>query len=134
MQGFLLRLKDDGTRTLGRLLIFDGIKPVCTFVTLELPWKNNQKQKSCIPADNYDVKPYNSPTKGRCFEVQNVAMRDNILIHILNFPSQTQGCIGIGMDFADIDGDKKLDIKSSTIALNELLKKCPDGFYLTIVW
>lgn len=132
MKGFLLRLLDDGTRTLGRLLLFNDLNPLGTWVTLELPWLRNEQKRSCIPLGNYEVIPWQSPTKGLCFKVMNVPDREDILIHILNWPHQTMGCIGVGREFKDIDKDKKLDITESTIALRELLKKAANGFELTI--
>jgi len=132
MQGFLIRLSGDGTRTLGRLLLFNGLNPVGKWVTLELPWLNNEQKRSCIPCGKYKVILWDSPTKGLCFKVLDVPGRDDILIHVLNWPHQTLGCIGIGNDFKDIDGDRKLDISESTIALRELLKKAANGFELTV--
>lgn len=131
-KGFLLRIKSDDTRTLGILHIFSDINLIGSFVTLELPWNNNQIKKSCIYPGKYNVIPIKSPTHGNCFEIENVTKRKNIQIHVLNFPKETEGCIGIGKSFEDIDGDKKLDIKSSTLALNELRRLCPEGFTLSI--
>lgn len=136
IKGYLIRLKSDETRTLGRLMLFDGLNPIATFTTLELPWRNNERNKSCIPAGaygNYEVVPHTSPKHGKCFLVKNVSGREGILIHTLNFPNQTEGCIGVGMDFADIDKDGGIDIIRSREALNSLLKKAPKGFNLTIV-
>ena len=132
MQAFLLRLHDYGTRTLGRLLLFDELNPVGTWVTLELPWRGNEQNVSCIPLGNYGVIPWESPKHGKCLKIMNVPGRDDILIHVLNWPHQTLGCIGVGNDFKDLDKDRILDISASTKALKELLKKAPNGFELTI--
>lgn len=133
INGYLLRLKGDATRTLGRLMLFDGLNPIATFTSLELPWRKNERNKSCIPTGKYEVVPHTSSKHGKCFLVKNVSGRDGILIHTLNFPNQTEGCIGIGMDFADIDKDGGIDIIRSREALNSLLKKAPKKFNLTIV-
>lgn len=133
INGYILRLKSDEKCTLGRLMLFDGLNPIATFTTLELPWKNNERNKSCIPPGEYEVVPHTSPKHGKCFLIKNVSGRDGILIHTLNFANQTEGCVGIGMDFADIDKDGGIDIIRSREALNSLLKKAPKGFNLTIV-
>jgi hypothetical protein len=133
MKGYLLSLEEDSTRTLGRLLLFNGITPVATFTTLELPWRDNKRNISRIPAGEYDVVPHKSMRHGDCYAIKHVHGRDGILIHVLNFPYQTEGCVGIGMDFSDVDGDKRLDIINSRMALNELKRKAPNGFKLTVI-
>ena len=65
--------------------------------TLELPWRNNQDDKSCIPYGSYDCKRVNSPKFGKVFEVMSVPQRENVLIHKGNFLDNTHGCILLGM-------------------------------------
>lgn len=92
MDATLKRLKRGTECTIGELTI-DGN----TFATLELPWLNNLKIVSCIPPGVYCCKQIESPSRGRVYEVMDVEGRDHILIHIGNFPRDTEGCILIGM-------------------------------------
>jgi Family of unknown function (DUF5675) len=69
--------------------------------TLELPWRENRKNESCIPAGVYTVAWLYSPKFGFCYGVTGVPGRGNILIHAANFAgdvtkgfqSQLHGCI-----------------------------------------
>jgi len=133
LKATLIRLKYMNDRTLGRLCIFEGLNPIATFTTLEPPWRNNEKNVSCIPTGKYKVRPHVSPSQGKCFKILSVPGRSDILIHVLNFPTQTEGCVGIGYAFSDIDGDGKADITSSRKALNSMLKKVREEFILAIV-
>ncbi len=86
-------------RTHGRLLL-SGI-PVLH--TLELPWRENSQQISCIPEDTYRcVRTDNRKTSGgleipSTFEVTNVPGRGGILFHVGNYTKDTQGCILLGL-------------------------------------
>jgi len=69
--------------------------------TTELPWRDNRKQKSCIPVGTYQCAIVNSPRFGRVYGVADVPGRSNVLIHSANFggdvdmgyTTQLQGCI-----------------------------------------
>jgi hypothetical protein len=123
--------------TLGDLqvLVGDFIKFECK--TNELPWKENKHDVSCIPEGKYNVKKIISPTKGKCFLLENVPNRDSIEIHIGNFAAgkkvDTLGCILPGMSFGDRNGDGITDVVDSTTAMSKLLSILPDEFELTIV-
>ena len=69
-------------------------------VTLELPWKNNQEDVSCIIAGRYPIllRPWEKRLSGLFPQLQGVPGRNGIFIHILNTPSETEGCIGIGLE------------------------------------
>ena len=67
------------------------------FYTLELPWNNNQPDKSCIPPGVYTCEWDESPSKGWCYHVRSVPGREHILIHIGNYPHNTLGCILPGL-------------------------------------
>lgn len=95
----LCRLKrsDQGTR--GILLYGDF-----NCQTLELPWRNNQKSISCIPAGEYPVEIRMSPKYGKIYWVKDVPDRTFILIHWGNwagdeskgYKSNVNGCILLG--------------------------------------
>lgn len=65
--------------------------------TLERPWLDNAPNISCIPEGDYFVKLLYSPHFGRPLpHILGVPGRSGILIHALNYVTQTEGCIGIG--------------------------------------
>ena len=122
--------------TLGDLqvLVGDFIKFECK--TIELPWKENKHDVSCIPEGKYNVKKVISPTKGLCFILENVPNRSAVEIHIGNFAAgkkvDTLGCILPGMSFGDRNNDGIIDVVNSTVAMGKLLEILPDSFQLTI--
>lgn len=91
-------------------------------VTLELPWKDNIRSISCIPAGTYLCKRYSSKKYKNTFEIKNVPGRTYILIHIGNFKSNSKGCILVGESFDYIDKKAGADIGSSSHAFKEFLK------------
>ena len=115
----LVRLDD---RILGRLIVYSDLDVVGIFTTLELPWRNNERNKSCIPSMCYTVEPRTSQKFGHHLIVSGTTPRELILFHVGNFPKDTDGCILVGTDFADIDGDGKLEVTSSKIAMNKLVE------------
>ena len=62
--------------------------------TIELPWKENLAQVSCIPEGRYElVKRWNLKFN-RHLQVMNVSQRENILIHPANDAMhELKGCI-----------------------------------------
>lgn len=67
----------------------------------ELPWRDNLRQKSCIPTGKYICQIVKSPRFGRVYEVKKVNGRSNVLLHSANFggnidegwTTELQGCI-----------------------------------------
>jgi hypothetical protein len=118
---------DDGVQTLGMIHVVNENNEIqLTCRTLELPWKDNQKYISCIPAGVYKVIKHKSPKFKNCFWIQDVPDRSEILIHKGNYHTDILGCVLVGSDLALVNNDKLLDVKDSikTIArLNELLPK-----------
>lgn len=68
--------------------------------TLELPWRDNRTNVSCIPQGEYRVtkRPASASAKYKYdhLQVQNVLNRDAILFHVGNYPKNTTGCILVG--------------------------------------
>ena len=108
-------------QTLGSLIVFQGKEIVLKVLTLELPDLGNQKRISCIPEGKYKVHRIYSPKFGNCFHIQDVPERTGILIHKGNYTKDTSGCILVGMNHVDIDGDGAKDVSDSTTAMNKLL-------------
>ncbi len=100
--------------------------------TLELPWKDNQKNISCIPAGVYKCNKILSPSLGECIEIYGVSGRDYIRIHAGNYTSQIQGCVLVGASLTDINHDGTPDVTSSRNTLAELMRATPKTFMLEI--
>ena len=116
----LMRLEKLDDRTLGRLIVFSGTEIEETFTTLELPWRNNEKEKSCILSGYYTVEPRSSQKHGDHLLVNNTAPRDLILLHVGNSPKDSTGCVLIGTGFGDFDADGLREITSSRAAMKKL--------------
>jgi hypothetical protein len=93
MRWILTRTTKDRLGTFGFLKTDDDTPK---FLTLELPWKDNTPQISCIPKGEYQLKFIHSPKFGEVYQVTNVPNRDNILIHYGNYTSDIRGCILLG--------------------------------------
>lgn len=62
--------------------------------TIELPWKENQRQVSCIPEGRYELRRRYTPKFGYHFLLREVPGRSNILIHAFNDAmAESRGCI-----------------------------------------
>jgi hypothetical protein len=75
--------------------------------TGELPWRDNARGKSCIPAGEYECRIKNSPKFGpNTYRLDGVHGRTEILIHRGNFcgdedrghHADVDGCILLGLD------------------------------------
>ena len=136
MKAVLIRLKklSNDKQTCGRFIALnDNGDVVFQCASLELPWRNNLPDISCIPAGLYYVTKTNSPKFGAgTFEVMTVPGRKSIRIHPGNFTRQIQGCILLGEKFSDIDNDDITDVVNSKATV-EKLKKLTENFELTII-
>jgi hypothetical protein len=125
------------TATAGEGVVLDDEfpnEPVFNFKTLELPWRENQRRISCIPAGEYLVRKM-APTAKRPYEyfhVLNVPGRDSILFHPGNYTRQILGCILPGENHVDLDKDGTTDITNTTATLKILTALMPDKFKLVI--
>ena len=72
-------------------VILSGNRVLCH--TLELPWRHNAQEISCIPAGDYPVVLSNSNRFGPVFRLKDVPGREGILIHVGNYLHETRGCI-----------------------------------------
>lgn len=68
---------------------------------LERPWKNNQRNVSCIPLGEYEIGVEVHPHfKGEVLRLADVPGRDGILVHAANQVSELRGCIAPSSFFA----------------------------------
>ncbi len=120
----LIRFDDDGIRTLGHLYLKDASNSIVwQGVSIELPYKGNQQNKSAIPAGIYELEYLsNSPSfKYPHYCVKGVPGRGAIKIHVANYVKELRGCIAPGKKHKDINKDGIIDADESAKALNEIL-------------
>ena len=115
----LLLIRDTLTEqsTMGKLFL-NG-EEFCD--TLELPWKENKRSISCIPAGEDDARlrlPRESATREYVhLLIKDVPNRDYILVHIGNTTKDTKGCILVGQS------RKQHFVGNSTLAMELLIKE-----------
>ena len=130
----LHRTYDDGQQTKGILTLWDSAgNRLLICQTLELSYKDNQRQISCIKTGTYIVQPHFSFRHGKTFKLLNVPERDNILIHSGNFNSDTKGCILVGNGWSDINEDGILDLLNSRITMKLILAILKTGTTIKII-
>lgn len=98
--------------------------------TCELPWLNNEPDKSCIPIGDYNVVRHNSAAHPNVWELQNVDGRTGILIHNGNTEKDSLGCIIVGNGYGTLYGLPA--VLNSNITLKKLQAEWPDNFLLTV--
>lgn len=111
----LIRVTEHNNATLGVLCV-DGSPD---FVTLENPWRDNERMISCIPIGTYTIKKHKSPRFGDTFIVEDVPGRSHILFHAGNTHKDTHGCILLGYQFGKIGGESA--VLSSRSAFSQFM-------------
>lgn len=114
---FLLRLIGGEQGTEG-LWLTEGFS--CR--TIELPWKDNKPNVSCISDGIYIAKYHKSPKYGWCYHITDVEGRSWILTHWGNwagdttkgFRSNSNGCILLGKYSAVIHGQRAVALSKTT--------------------
>ena len=119
---YRLRRSDQGTEG---ILVTDGYE--CK--TLELPWRDNRRQISCIPPGEYKVEIRISNKYGRVYWVRHVPDRTYILIHSGNyagdkskgFKSHVMGCILLGKKSGFLGG--QVAVLNSRVAVRAFMEE-----------
>lgn len=125
----ILRISSSTSHGTRGVLTIDKL-PFC--VTLELPWRLNEPNRSCIPAGLYTCKRYKSDRYDDTFKVWGVYNRDSILFHPGNFLTDTDGCILPGRSFGS-PGEKILIVQSRTAFFSFMRYLAADNsFYLSV--
>ncbi|MCZ2443114.1 MAG: DUF5675 family protein [Flavobacteriales bacterium] len=111
------RLSMSDKQSLGILTAVNMDNQIFVCKTLELAWKWNKPNISCIPAGVYECKYTRSnrlsQLKGTDFytyEVLGVKDRAGIRIHSANYFFQLLGCIALGAAHKDLNADGQLDV------------------------
>ncbi|WP_281980332.1 DUF5675 family protein [Tenacibaculum mesophilum] len=112
--------------------LFSSSKYLCQ--TIELPWRNNQRNISCIPEGRYEIQPRFSRKFKHHLILKNVTNRSFILIHPANDAQRDlEGCIapvtylsGIGKGLHSRDAMQKL------LSLVYQAKDRKESIYITI--
>jgi hypothetical protein len=128
-------------RTYGSILRPDGsaFGPSRFGDSIELPWKNDLPQVSCIPGNilyTLDFR-WSNDHKGPRWWFQNVRARSACELHSANIPGQLRGCMAPGfgrMAMMAIDGFEPQDgVTNSRQALQQFMTECglPDFLSLT---
>ena len=136
----LERQHESDQGTLG-LLSGPGLAPV--FV-MEPPWRDNRRNRSCIPAGLYQVVPHLSPRHRRCLLVTQVPGRSHILFHAGNlggdvergWKTHTKGCLlpGLRRGRMVVDGRRQAAVLASRTAFRHLMAWAQDQpFALEII-
>ena len=120
----LKRKKYTDKQTLGTMDVYKDNVFVCCFATLEQKWNNNAISDSCLPKGEHIVEHYSSEKYKDVFIIKDTEPRTYILIHPLNYNTQTEGCIGIGLTHDDINLDGVIDISQSGKAVDKLNYIC----------
>lgn len=100
----LRRLVERHDATLG-VLFFDDTPRL---VTLELPWRDNDRNVSRIPPGEYEIAATLSPRFGRTWEIKDVPNRSAILFHAGNTANDTQGCVLVGARYGVTVGASRI--------------------------
>jgi hypothetical protein len=123
----LVREPSTSDGTLGEIFSPDG-SHLC--YTMELPWENNEPEKSCIPLGTYICVPHNSFDHPGTWELLDVPGRSEILIHTGNTDDDSLGCILVGRAVGTLNG--KPGVLMSAIAFHVMKQEVPSTFELQI--
>lgn len=126
--------QEDDKQTFGSIDILNarnGI--VLSGYVIEPPDKNNANNISRIPEGEYKAEFRTSPKYGKHIHILDVHSRSFILIHAGNYYTNTEGCLIVGYDFADINHDGLNDVTRSKNFLKDMLSLLPNDFYIKII-
>lgn len=133
----LTRTETSEEGTFGTLVTDSGF--AC--YSLELPWRDNAPNKSCIPDGVYACQVQDSPKHGRVYYVLNVPGRTDVEIHAANWAGDVEkgrkcqllGCIAPGNAIGELVGQQA--VLGSRDALSRLMADLDEEpFQLTILW
>ena len=113
--------------TFGRLILKGH-----SWVTVELPWRNNEPNVSCIPTGTYPLRKaihhISTPDPNDDYEVYEICEvqgRSAIHIHIANHIGHLKGCVGPGLSGPSI-AHSQLGVWNSDAALAQFMAEMND--------
>ena len=118
---FVVRDYQDKEQCLGVLYVRD--EQGCIIFkaeSLERSYKDNRRNVSAIPVGTYPLMlEYSNRFRKDLWEIYNVPNRSECKIHAANYWFQLNGCISLGKNRKDLNGDGFADVTSSrqTMAL-----------------
>ncbi len=117
------RYWQDESQTSGACtVLIDGF-PVLSSLSLERGWRNNERNVSCIPSGEYDLKfEYSDKFERKLWEIKDVPNRSECKFHSANYWFQLQGCVALGLKSKDINRDNYRDVTNSTFTMNNFHK------------
>jgi len=115
-----------GPTILGNLIVIEeftsgGSRIIFDCKTIELAWKNNDTNISCVPTGFYvlNFEPSNKFNRD-LWELKGVPNRIEAKIHVANYFTEIEGCIGVGDLHIDMNSDGIPDVRNSADTLNRL--------------
>jgi hypothetical protein len=127
------RFSENDKRTLGHAGIWNGQRYVFNYVTLELPWKGNQRNISRIPSGTYDAVAIPRASNGDyAILLMGVVGRSEIMQHAGNFHFDIRGCILAGEKFEHLDSDGVMDVTNSRNTMQKIESYFPVGNRLKV--
>ena len=138
-RAFLQRGRTGDQGTMGALVARE-----LALAIMEPPWRDNRRNRSCIPAGLYEVLPHVSPRFRRCLIVADVPGRSHILFHAGNiggdveqgWHTHTAGCLlpGLRRGRLTVKGQVQAAVIASRTAFRHLMEWADDRpFALEIV-
>lgn len=118
-----------GPQILGHLMVFEntsigGSRLIFECKTLELEWKNNMNNISCVPSGFYNLKfEHSNKFNRKLWELKGVPNRSEAKIHVANYYTQIEGCIAVGDMHININSDGHPDVRNSRNTLARLHEK-----------
>jgi len=126
MQIIIDRTDQNDIQTIGLLRLYteaELVKFSCK--TLELPWRDNQRRLSCIPAGRYQALRHECPRFGNSIWINGVPGRTGILLRSHKYDNDTLNGILVGREFKNRNGNEQLDVTYSRATMNRLYDYCP---------
>ena len=120
-QVVLIRHKQTNHYSIGNCIIIDAKgNNAGWFKSLERGWRDNKRNVSCLPpGKHFMVKEYSPRFKKDLWEIYGVPNRAECKFHAANFWFQLNGCIALGLNHADINGDGDPDVTNSKKAMKQ---------------
>lgn len=102
--------------TVGEILVEDFRGAV-----LELPWRENERNLSCIPAGTYRMRLGSFKGRYANYELQDVPGRSAIELHRGNVLEDTNGCPLIGTSLVIVTHSRSVYLSESTAAFLDFM-------------